>query len=233
MDKRIKVPADLQLLATLKSWSGELASLEGVVKTSFSGGLTKWKFVREKGGWQYLGNPLADMSFKQKEYSVIPDSSGDEVSSDALEIERSALRETVNRTASDVQDIKAILANNWNYTMLSLDNRVLKIGETRWKKEPSELKAELEKRYRQKKEREKGGPFRYVAHQAGDRDSETAAKEYLKEGGVKPLYGTEYFPSHEALVVLRKYGKWCLGEWGTDGGFLPPIQEAEQRELLE
>ncbi len=51
MGKRIKVPVDLQLEALFASMSGELASLEGVVKTSVMGGLTKWKFVRAKGGW--------------------------------------------------------------------------------------------------------------------------------------------------------------------------------------
>ena len=172
------------------------------------------------------------MSFKQNGYSVMPDATEDaEVSTDALEIERSAQREVINRIASDVQDIKAQVSSTWNYTMLSYDNRVLKIGETRWKKKPCELKAKLEWRYRQKKEREKGGPFRYVAHQAGDKDPETAAKAYLAKGGVKPLYGTEYFPSHEALVVLRQYGRWCLGEWGTEDGFLPAIEDAKQVEL--
>jgi len=51
MEKRIKVPFDLQWKATVKGWAGELASLEGVVKTSVMGGLTKWKFVRARGGW--------------------------------------------------------------------------------------------------------------------------------------------------------------------------------------
>ena len=101
------------------------------------------------------------MSFKQNGYSVMPDATEDaEVSTDALEIERPAQREVINRIASDVQDIKAQVSSTWNYTMLSYDNRVLKIGETRWKKKPCELKAKLEWRYRQKNEREKGGPFR-------------------------------------------------------------------------
>ena len=170
--------------------------------------------VRARKGRLAIPSPLADIAFKQKGYSVIPDASGDEVSSDALEMHRDAQREQLNRIEVKVQNIEAQVASTWNYTMLSYDNRVLKLGETRWDKEPGELKADLEKRYRQKKEREKGGPFRYVAHQAGDRNSESAAKAYLEKCGVKPLYGTEYFPSNEALKALREYGRWCLGEWG-------------------
>lgn len=229
MGKRIQVPSDLQIEASVKALYGELASLEGVVKTSIYG-LTKWKFVKAKGGWQYLGSP-ADSSFKQKGYAVIPDASDNEMSPDALEIERSAQREQLNRIEEKVQNIEAQVSSTWNYTMLSYDNRVLKIGETRWDKEPSELKAELEKRYRQKKERAKGGPFRYISHKPGTDKTEAAALAWLDKCGVKPLYGEEYFPSHEALKVLRVYGSWCLGEWGTEGGFLPKIQEAEQGEL--
>lgn len=231
MGKRIKVPVDLQLEALFASMSGELASLEGVVKTSVMGGLTKWKFVRAKGGWQYLGS-FADMSFKQKGYAVIPDASDDEASPDAAEMHRSSQAEVINRIASDVQDIKAQVSKTWNYTMLSFDNRVLKIGETRWDKEDSELKAELEKRYRQKKEKAKGGPFHYISHKSGTDKTEAAALAWLDKCGVKPLYGKEYFPSHEALKALRQYGEWCLGEWGTEGGFLPKIQDAEQGKLL-
>lgn len=229
-EKKIQVPFELQWEATTKGWSGELASLEGVVKTSISGGLSKWKFVRAKGGWQYLGS-IADSSFQQKGYSVIPDATEEELLSDAKEIESSAQREVINRIASDVQDIKAQVSQSWNYTMLSFDNRVLKIGETRWDYEPSKLMEELEKRYKEKEQRAKGGPFRYVAHKPGTKKTEAAALAWLKKCGLKPLYGKEYFHSHEALKALREYGSWCLGEWGTVGGFLPPIQEVEQGEL--
>ena len=227
-EKRIKVPTDLQIESLTKKMKGELASLEGVVKTSRYG-LTKWKYVRAKGGWQYLGS-FSDMSFREKNYAVIPDATEEE-SSDAEEMEKSAQREVINRIASDVQDIKAQVSKTWNYTMLSFDNRVLKIGETRWDKEPNELKADLETRYLKKEQRAKGGPFRYVAHKPGTDKTEKAAKDYLAKCGVKPIYGNEYFPSHEALKALRTYGSWCLGEWATEGGFLPPIQDAEQGEL--
>ena len=48
---------------------------------------------------------------------------------------------------------------------------------------------------------------------------------------MKPLYGAEYFHTHEALKALRDYESWCLGEWGTVGGFLPTIEDAEQGKL--
>ena len=144
------------------------------------------------GGWQYLGSLADSSSFKQKGYAVIPDDSEEEqASSVAQEIEAPAQREAIKRMASDVQDIKAIVAETWNYTMLSRDNRVLKIAETRWNKEPSELKKELEKRYRQMKESAKGGPFKYISHKPGPDKTEEAALAYLVKSGVKPIYGEE------------------------------------------
>ena len=225
-EKRIKVPFELQWAATLKGWSGKLASLEGVVKQSLSDGLTKWKFVRAKGGWQYLGS-IADSSFKHNGYSVMPDATEEQLSRNAKEIESSAAKAQMNHMAAGIQEIQAQVANAYNYTMPYYDNRILKIGETRWDN-PDTLKADLEKRYRRKTN---GGPYRYIAHKLSNRKSEDAAKAYLEKCGVKPINGEEYFPSHEALKYLRIYGGWCLGEWAMEGGFLPPIQNSEQGEL--
>ncbi len=226
-EKRIKIPAELLIEEGVKKVLGQLASLEGVTKSS-SG--TNWKYIKSKGGWQYLGS-IADTNIKTNTYAVIPDATEEELSTDAKEIESSAVKASLNRIEEKVQNIEALVGDTWNYTMLSFDNRVLKIGETRWEKEPGELKAALETRYRKKEQRAKGGPFRYVAHKPGTDKTEASALAWLKKCGVKPLYGEEYFHSHEALKALRDYGSWCLGEWATEGGFLPPIQEAEQREL--
>ena len=50
------------------------------------------------------------------------------------------------------------MVDSWNYTMLSVDGRVLKIAESR--EDSSTLEASLLKRYAAKRN---GGPFKFVA----------------------------------------------------------------------
>ena len=78
------------------------------------------------------------------------------------------------------------------------------------------------KRYAAKRN---GGTFKFVARKTGTRKTEQAAHANLAKSGVKPIYGDEYYPSHEAIEALRHYGQWPLGEYQEMGGYLPAIKE--------
>ena len=109
--------------------------------------------------------------------------------------------------------------------MLSKDNRILKIGwsqGTKYANKPKDKVIEdLVARYKN----EHGGPYVFVDIKPGSKWTEDEAINYLKRFNVIAVHRREYFPSHEAIIALRLYGNWCLGEYSEIDGYLPPISD--------
>ena len=108
--------------------------------------MTKWKYQSAKGGWTYQGG-LQDAIKTTNTSVVIPDE--DAATGDLSVLPEDPLLAGMHRLEATASRIEEQVGHSWNYTMLSVDGRVLKIGESR--EDGSTLESSLLKRYSGKK----------------------------------------------------------------------------------